>query len=483
MEGTTQKHVGMLATIERELGSSNMLVKQYLEWLVSQDKSSEDAEAAPILWGTRQADAPFLSVICRTQGKRVEEFREALASLQAQSCKDFELLVVGHDIDDAAESRIKACLDELDGWMQGKTLLLKATGSTRSHPLNVALPYVSGRYFAVFDEDDLVYENWVAAFSALADEHPDHVLYCFVETQHWRVEEDDQGRRIPKAETDEKGLHYCKHPNDLALLVGNHCPFMGLAFPAAIVRDWGFRFNEGLNTTEDWDFFMRARNVYPFVSSDERVALYRLWSSGGGFSSGAVDQGEWKRSHARVQEERAKIPLLFAPGFSDLARQALGDAASDGRYMAERMELFLDVGGGFAPQYVAKPLPVAGEADAFAFTDLKRFGSVRRLRVDPAEHGPFALADYSLEVWLEDGAAFVIGPEETSTNGRVTGGQYEFPGDDPQIVCTLPAPETLDKVVFRFKRALGFVEGGEETELAQEQAGKARFFISRFKRP
>ena len=479
MESSAQKHAGMLAMAEKELGASNMLVKQYLEWLVAQDRSSEDAEPAPVVWDERQSDAPFLSVICRTQGKRIEEFQQALASLQGQSCKDFELLVVGHDIDEEAESRIVACLDELDEWMRGKTMFLKASGGTRSRPLNVALPYVSGRYFSVFDEDDLVYENWVSTFSALADAHPDHVLYCFVETQFWHVEVDDQGRRIPVEDASEKGVQYCKHPNDLALLAGNQCPFMGLAFPSILIRDWGFRFNEGLNTTEDWDFFMRARNVYPFVSSDEHVALYRLWSLDGGYSTKAVDQDEWKRSHAQVQADKANAPLLFAPGFSEQARQAMGDAASDGRYLAEHMELFLDVGSGFDPRYFAKPLPVAGELDAYVFTDLKRFGPVGELRVDPVKHGPFALVDYSLEIWLEDGASFIIVPEETRTNGRISGGQYEFPGDDPQIVCTLPAPETLDKVVFRFERAFSFAEEGEQPSVRRS---KAKSLVNRLRR-
>lgn len=464
------------------LGGSNLLAEGYFAWLKAQGEGSDDADAASVVWGGVPENEPFLSVICRTQGTRAAELREALGSLQKQSCRDFQLIVVGHNVDEAARSRVEACLDELEDWMKARTVFLQVSGGTRSRPLNAALPFVAGRYFSVFDEDDLVYENWVSSFAALASDYPHHVFYCFVETQLWRAQEDEQGQRVLTPEADEIGLHYCKHPSDLELLVGNHCPFMGLSFPSELVHEWGFRFNEGLQTTEDWDFFMRARNVYPFKSSDAHVALYRLWSLKGGNSSDTVSSERWERDRDAVQSAKAQAPLLFAPGFSEQARQVLGDATSVQSFTAAHMDLFLDRGKGFDPRYCAKPVLVPGGADTYRFTDLNRFGPVTALRVDPVPHGPFALESYSLEVHLADGASFTIEPIDTRINGRVVGGQFEFPCDDPQIECVLPAPETLDYVVFRFKRSYCFVQEDESDSQRDGKLGRVRSLVNRVRR-
>ena len=481
MTVSTNANTEFFDQVKGLLGDSNMLVGQYFDWLERQGEAAVETLDARIVRGRMPETTPFLSVICRTQGKRIEELRQALASLQAQTCRDFQLILVGHETDGAAESRIGACLDEFEGWLQDQTLFVQVNGGTRTRPLNAAMSFVAGDYFAVFDEDDLVYENWVSSFASLAKRNPGHVLYCFVETQYWRVDEDAQGGRALVPESDIIGTNYCKHPNDLLLLAGNYCPFMGLAFPSALVHRWGLRFNERLQTTEDWDFFMRARNVYPFASSDEHVALYRLWSAKGGNSSSSVDEERWNRDHAEIQAAKAATPLLFAPGFSDQARQALGDATSDGGYRAKHMSVVFDVGDGFDSRYRATPVPVAGEADAYAFDDLKRFGPVQGLFIEPALYCPFAMGEYSLEIRLADGAVFTLDASETQVNGRQVGGQYEFPTELPRVTCMLPQPETLDRLVFRYRRSFGFVPPEEKRSIPARAVGKLRSLVGRLR--
>ena len=50
---------------------------------------------------------PFLTVLVRTQGKRIEPLRDALLCLAAQSDQDFEVIVLDHDSEpDAAAAEI-----------------------------------------------------------------------------------------------------------------------------------------------------------------------------------------------------------------------------------------------------------------------------------------------------------------------------------------------------------------------------------------
>ena len=54
-------------------------------------------EAAAPSAPTPQGDAPFLSIVMRTVGNRVEAMREALLCLAAQDDDSFELLVMVHN--------------------------------------------------------------------------------------------------------------------------------------------------------------------------------------------------------------------------------------------------------------------------------------------------------------------------------------------------------------------------------------------------
>ena len=45
---------------------------------------------------TVPAKRPFLSVVMRTQGKRLESFKDALLCLASQTDQDFEVVVVEH---------------------------------------------------------------------------------------------------------------------------------------------------------------------------------------------------------------------------------------------------------------------------------------------------------------------------------------------------------------------------------------------------
>ena len=80
-------------------------VKEYIDWLQDRiGKENIEALASGKLSGLDD-NAPFLSVVMRTQGKRIEMLREAVLCLWAQTCQDFEVLIMGHNLD--GEARIE----------------------------------------------------------------------------------------------------------------------------------------------------------------------------------------------------------------------------------------------------------------------------------------------------------------------------------------------------------------------------------------
>ncbi len=59
--------------------------------------------------------------------------------------------------------------------------------------------------------------------------------------------------------------------------MANYTPFMSIAFPRGAVHDLGLRFDETLDTTEDWDFIVRCAAALGVESIREPTCVYRWW--------------------------------------------------------------------------------------------------------------------------------------------------------------------------------------------------------------
>jgi hypothetical protein len=92
-------------------------------------------------------------------------------------------------------------------------------------------------------------------------------------------------------------------------LVDNATPVMALALPRGVVVDLGERFDDELDTTEDWDLLLRAAGVAGVTSSPEPTSIYRTWTSDEG-SRGAHEATTWQRGHERVRDRLAERVVL-----------------------------------------------------------------------------------------------------------------------------------------------------------------------------
>jgi len=246
-----------------------------------------------------QPHRPFLSVITRTQGTRVQCLEEVLTCLAAQTVRDLEVLVACHRVDADGLAAVRRVLDDLPPWLRERTRLLEVERPGRSAPLNDALDVASGRYAVVLDDDDAVADDWAAELAALEAERPGVVLRSAALAQDVRPVPvvDEGGARGPVPV--EAGPAHRVWPAEFRMvdhLCDNASPPMTFAVPRGVFADLGHRFDESLDTTEDWDFLLRAAGVTGVASTTAVTATYRVWTDTEG-SRHLHGADEW--AHAR----------------------------------------------------------------------------------------------------------------------------------------------------------------------------------------
>lgn len=246
-------------------------------------------------------DGPFLTVIMRTQARKLEALRDALLTLLGQSDQDFELIIVGHDLEEQDADSVRSIVEEQPASFRGRITYLPVTGGGRARPLNEAIDSASGQYFAVFDDDDLVLGHWVETFHAAAREQPERLVRTIASTQSMEGETWLDGtagfRTTSWPDTPYPAVfEYERH------LVRNHSPFMSVAFPRELFTFWGARFDEELEVCEDWDLIVRGAYLLGVNSVEELTAIYRLWT-GVTSSYSEHDRTAWETSEKRVRDK------------------------------------------------------------------------------------------------------------------------------------------------------------------------------------
>ncbi|TFD86266.1 glycosyltransferase [Cryobacterium serini] len=271
----------------------------------------------------RNSDGPFLSVLLRTQGQRIEPFKDALLCLAAQSSQDFEVIVIDHDADIAGAAAVREAIANQAESFRSRVRVLEVSGGNRGKPLNVGIKAARGQYVAVFDDDDLLFGNWVAEFKNVAATSQGRLLRSLVAVQTvlpetWRHREAGfRATSWPKAA-------YPRTFDQIAHFEVNYSPFMSWAFPSSVFGTYGLAFDEELTVCEDWDMILRGSTLCGVDQVDALTAVYRRWE-GGVSSYTAHSRESWDWSEARVVRKLNESTLLLAPGATVAIRSLLSD--------------------------------------------------------------------------------------------------------------------------------------------------------------
>ena len=315
-----------------EGGSTNEFVRAYLP-----------VRTADSYRGGNEVSVPFLSVLLRTQGTRGHTLEETLVSLAAQTCQDFEVLILPHDVPRDELGHIQYLVDCFAGEFPSRVRIVPVEGGGRSRPLNVGVERARGTYIAILDDDDVAMAHWVESFKESARRAPGRVLRSVPAEQDvrqtvWtgpRQGYEIAGRpRCPWAPT----FQLIEHLSE------NHSPPCSYALPRRAFVDMGVEFDESLPVLEDWDVLLRTASLCGVIDSGEVTALWRKWQTGD-CSTTVHSELEWSRARATVLAKVNARPLILpehtADDVRDLYERARGlraqvDALGRARAESER---------------------------------------------------------------------------------------------------------------------------------------------------
>ena len=319
---------GRLAVLKGALtdAAKNTVAAEYVSWFADTIEANRKdglfvSDYLPIIEANKGKPRVFASVVMRTQGRRPEALREALLSLYAQSCRDFEVLLIGHKLNEEQHKLVELILSEQDEEFRRRIRFLPLDHGTRTTPLNFGFAHALGEYIMILDDDDIVMEEWMEEYRRAAEKKPGCLLHLSSLSQDWCVIDTPYGDQGLRAKTAPKPLHVYKY-NALEQLYSNNCPTLGLGFPAYAFQEWGIRFDETLTTTEDWDCLMRTALLCGVSEGEGALAVYRMWVNAES-SATLHDTGEWQKNYDFIQQKFAEMPIALPAGYAPYIRELI----------------------------------------------------------------------------------------------------------------------------------------------------------------
>lgn len=393
-------------------------------------------------------DPSFITVVTRTQGKRVEELQEVMLCMQAQTCQDYAHLIVAHNVNDDGIDNIVNLIQNQPKEYQHRVSLISAEGGDRSRPLNVAISTANTSYITFLDDDDLVFPNWIQVFRDCALDHFGQIIHSYVATQEWSLMS-NRGQTSMTA-SGPMDRTYCRPYNWLEQLSTNYCPIMSLAYPLSVIRECGLNFDESLSTNEDWDFLLQAARLCGVCEVQEVTSIYRLWTnSTNSYSSHSLS--EWERNRLRAQNNICRQPAAI-PGSEIRNLIELWEHHAFSWKLWED-DIALEVDGSDGKKITVRPdLQYESETTRITATfDLTSIEDIEFLRLYLFHHPIALFSNLSIELHSKLGASRVISLLETRHNGfELSNDAIAFVRYDPLLSIAVPKDALYRRLVFSF---------------------------------
>lgn len=402
--------------------SSEALCARYIRSCCANDETDYAAEAKNI--SIDVAGPNFLTVIVRTQGKRIEPLREALLCLCAQSCQEFVVYLMCHKVDPENYIRLRSLVDSLPGYFRNRVELISVERGGRSHPLNVALGCLQTEYFVALDDDDLVFDNWVESFKLASSDSPGTIAHCGVYTQEWEIRETLDS--VVMSATGSPLPRYCSRFDAISQYVENQCPIMSLAFPSYLPKVFNQYFDEKLSTLEDWDYLMRSARICGVTETNSNTAIYRLWSTPGFNSHALHAPEEWEHNRLYVLEKLDSMPVL-------LPENSVNCVSNEKLWINQPMQL---LGGSPRIEYLGESWNVISGAQVRSQYNPETFrntlklelsgSSVKRIRLFALESGLYTLKNVVAKVACGEDRVLTFSTLDFNSNGYLIGDSYSM---------------------------------------------------------
>lgn len=419
--------------------------------------------------------SPFLSVILRTQGNRKEGLREALLCLRAQTNQDFEIILIGHKAEKTAKIVISEVIDEQPDDLKDKITYITLDEGTRTAPINLGVSCSVGKYISIYDDDDLLFDNWAEKFYKTAEKNDGKIIHAYVLAQKWKMfsldgkNESEKYYMALEAPTNQ----FCTNFDFLTQLVVNRCPLMSLAFPSYLFQKMGIMFDEGLNVTEDWEYFMRVASIAGVEDVEEVTSIYRLWVNAE-TSATLHTQDTWLDTYSKVQAGMNARQLLVPSGYTQHIISLINRCnnadknmplgfpklqgilyyANDWKFSDEKM--ILTQNNVCAPDI---------DMDFKLFTEGECY---HYFRIDPSEFGGYILENAKIFMYTDEGGEIEVYINECEHNGLYFEGAIYFMHYDPQIAWRYMGNERIVSIRFKGKTNMEIPEEVITREIKKE---------------
>ncbi|MBQ8166617.1 MAG: glycosyltransferase family 2 protein [Lachnospiraceae bacterium] len=382
----------------------------------------------------------FMSIIMRTQGKRKIELEEALLSVYGQTDDDYEILLMGHNLDEAGKENVEQIISDTPAELRKRIRYIDVVGGTRTTPLIRGFEEARGEYVSILDDDDIVFDNWIEEFHKLAKDNHGKILHAYCARQDWlRIDNPYGGDGLRATDTFEK--LYCRDFNPIGQLSTNTCPIHSLAFPISAYGKLGIRFDESLNVVEDWDFLMRTSFITGVANTDSITSIYRIWKNTEN-SAALHSQAEWDKTRRDIIDKFDDTIMLMpkesAGKIVDLIESGTVQRVSASAEISKLWTFFVDTveNAGFSTECMLHDYIATKEDGRFIvrYEDLSKFGSVRTVRLDPSEDAGITVESIRVTVKYADGSSKDVDVSELTGNSLLLEDKLIFPMPDPQII-------------------------------------------------
>lgn len=205
-------------------------------------------------------DLPLVSVIIRSMDRAT--LSDALDSVALQTYPNIEVVVV---------NAIGGTHREIGEWCGRFPLRIFGSGRPlkRSHAANCGLDLARGEYCIFLDDDDFF--------------DPDHIANLIESLKNARnCLAAYTGVRIEGEAGIISGV-FNQSFSAARLMAGNFIPIHAVLFKRVLVEQ-GCRFDENLDSYEDWDFWLQVARKTDFVHSEKVSAAYRVQLGSSGMS-------------------------------------------------------------------------------------------------------------------------------------------------------------------------------------------------------
>jgi 2-polyprenyl-3-methyl-5-hydroxy-6-metoxy-1,4-benzoquinol methylase len=300
----------------RERADPNAYVNQLVRLFMCGPEIATDRFVQP----TEIGDAPFLTVVVRTDGTRPEHLRELLLALSGQSSTDFEIVVVGSKLSSRRILKLERVIEDNVAWLRGKIRLIRIEIANGAASANAGVAEARGTYVAFLDDFSLLFSHWVETFSALNKLAPGTILRtgCVTQTSsEYNTRSGDISSFAVSGFQRSGSVSFDIFDN----LETNTTPGLALAFPRSAFVDLAYRFDESLNSNELWDMLIDIGGLCGVTNSAEITSVDRHWTSPRTSIKPLSDERRLA-DERKIQLKYELTPLVLPAGGSKLLRKA-----------------------------------------------------------------------------------------------------------------------------------------------------------------